>query len=158
MSFVLRIMPPKAPPVEYALDLDRIHLGRSDSTDIVVKTPQVSSRHLEFKREGESFQVIDLDSTNGTKINGKEVDEALLADGDDLLIGNQVAALFSVRQEVKEKEAEVKVEKTPVVAVAVPESSPGPAKPRPAPAIPVSAPRKPAPAVAKPSAMPAAKP
>ncbi len=163
MSFILRLTPPKEPPVEYSLDLDRIRLGRSESNDIVVKTPQVSSLHLELKREGEAFRLIDQDSTNGTKVNGREVDEVVLKDGDEILIGNHVAGLFSIRRETSSPEAEGDEETTPVAVVAAPEASSEapPVRPKPAPAIPVASPKKPVPSIPaatpkKPVAVPAA--
>lgn len=172
MTFVLRLMPPQEPPVEYALDLDRIRLGRSESNDIVVKTAQVSSLHLVLKREGDGFRLIDENSTNGTRVNGKEVDEVVLNDGDELLIGNKVAAVFSVRAGNVATATPAQDDDTAPVAVAVaadndsedsaPAAAPAlAAKPKPAPApalkpkpsIPVASPKPPS-AAPKPAAAP----
>lgn len=94
-------MPPKSPPMEFELDMDRIRLGRSEGCDVVIKTPQVSSIHLELTREGDSFRLVDKDTTNGTRVNGKEVTEVVLQDGDEIMIGNSVAATFSILSEAK---------------------------------------------------------
>ncbi|MCB1229764.1 MAG: FHA domain-containing protein [Verrucomicrobiae bacterium] len=150
MSFIFRIMPPKQPPVEYQLDLDLIRIGRSESNDIVISVPQVSSLHLELKREGESYRLKDCQSTNGTKVNGKRVEDTILENGDELLIGNEVAALFSISQSQVAATPVEEEAATPVAKLATP--APESAKPRPALAVPTSAPRKPAaPAVAKPT-------
>lgn len=144
-------MPPNEPPMEVVLDLDRVTLGRSESNDIVLPSPQVSSLHLVLKREGEGFRLLDQGSTNGTRVNGREVDEVNLADGDEILIGTQVAAVYAARAEEQDRN-----EDTTPLAVIAPTEAPAPlktAEPKPTKA---SAPRKPA--VVLPSASPGARP
>ena len=46
-------------------------LGRSKDSDIQVEDANVSRRHAELRREGGSWWLVDLDSTNGTELNGK---------------------------------------------------------------------------------------
>lgn len=100
---LLRVMPSGEPPREYVLDVSLVHLGRSESSDIVVKQPQVSANHLDLRREGDGFRLIDKDSTNGTKVNGVRVTDIILKDGDEILIGGEVAALY--RASTSEKPA-----------------------------------------------------
>jgi hypothetical protein len=62
--------------------------GRSASRDIVINDQTVSVRHCEFKKLPDgSFQVIDLNSTNGVIVNGKHISEAVLKNGDIITIG-----------------------------------------------------------------------
>ena len=47
-------------------------------------TRNVSRRHAEVRRQGDGFVVVDLGSTNGTKVNGVGVREQRLVDGDEI--------------------------------------------------------------------------
>ena len=61
-------------------------LGRAESADLRIESPEVSREHAEiFERNG-VWLVRDLGSTNGTHVNGKVVKETLLSDGDILRI------------------------------------------------------------------------
>jgi len=55
------------------------HVGRSPENDVVIsEAVMVSARHLEIRREGDKYRIADLNSTNGTYLNGQRVSEALL--------------------------------------------------------------------------------
>ena len=71
----------------YVLEDRRAVLGRSKECDIQVPDPNVSRRHAELREEGGSWWLVDLDSTNGTELNGKRVQRAKLADGDRIGLG-----------------------------------------------------------------------
>ena len=64
-----------------------VSIGRLPECDIVLSDPNVSRRHAEVRRRGNDFVVVDLGSTNGTKVNGAGVRERRLADGDDITVG-----------------------------------------------------------------------
>lgn len=49
--------------------------------------PEVSFKHCEIKKEGTDFIICDLDSTNGTFLNGNRVTQAVLNDGDQFQFG-----------------------------------------------------------------------
>lgn len=98
MNPSLRILAPSGPPVEYELDMSRVRLGREAGNDIVIALPQVSAAHLVLHREADGgYRLVDLDSTNGTRVNGRSVTEVALRDGDEILIGRVVAATYSHR-------------------------------------------------------------
>jgi Protein of unknown function (DUF3662)/FHA domain len=63
-------------------------LGRSRESDIRVDDPNVSRRHAELRQEGATYWLVDLDSTNGTELNGKRVSRAKLSDGDRITVGS----------------------------------------------------------------------
>jgi hypothetical protein len=65
-------------------------LGRMSDCDIVVADPRVSRRHAEIRPAGHGFVVADLDSMNGTVVNGSPVREHPLEDGDEIRLGNTV--------------------------------------------------------------------
>jgi pSer/pThr/pTyr-binding forkhead associated (FHA) protein len=62
-------------------------LGRSREADIVLQDPNVSRRHAELRREDGGWQIVDLGSTNGIKVNGRRVDNQPLSAGDQITIG-----------------------------------------------------------------------
>jgi hypothetical protein len=65
----------------------RVVLGRSREADIVLQDPNVSRRHAEVRREDGGWQIVDLGSTNGIKVNGRRVDNQPLRPGDQITIG-----------------------------------------------------------------------
>jgi hypothetical protein len=67
-----------------------VTLGRAAECDIVLSDPTVSKRHAELRRRGGDVVLIDLGSTNGTRVNGMVVRERVLADGDNINVGAAV--------------------------------------------------------------------
>ena len=66
---------------------NRVVLGRSREADIVIQDPNVSRRHAELRREDGGWQIVDLGSTNGIKVNGRRVNNQPLRQGDQITIG-----------------------------------------------------------------------
>ena len=64
-----------------------VTIGRLPDCDVVLEDRNVSRRHAEVRRTPSGFVVVDLDSTNGTKVNGAGVKERRLTDGDTITIG-----------------------------------------------------------------------
>jgi signal transduction histidine kinase len=62
-------------------------IGRETGCDIRIKDPEISRRHLEIRREGGQFKLIDLGSANGTLVNGVSVRETWLRRGDRIQLG-----------------------------------------------------------------------
>lgn len=69
--------------------LDRLPavLGRSPAADRAVGDRWVSRIHCEISQLEGTLVVRDLESSNGTLVNGRRVDEALLLPGDRLTVG-----------------------------------------------------------------------
>ena len=63
------------------------HLGRSQSADIVLDDPSVSRRHAVVAVRAGRTMVLDDRSLNGVLVNGARVAEAVLRDGDAIVIG-----------------------------------------------------------------------
>ena len=74
--------------IETELDADVITVGRHPDSIVVLPTGSVSSHHATIKRRGGDFYVQDLGTTNGTKLNGVDVEEAKLSDGDKIMFGD----------------------------------------------------------------------
>src|ERR1043165_2303904 len=64
-------------------------LGRAPDNDAVINDATVSLYHLQLRRDGDSCRVRDLDSTNGTWLNGERITEAEVAAGAILKLGTQ---------------------------------------------------------------------
>jgi hypothetical protein len=67
---------------------DPVTLGRLPDCDVVLSDPNVSRRHAEVRRRGNDFIVVDLGSTNGTRVNNAGVRERRLNDGDEVTVGS----------------------------------------------------------------------
>jgi catechol 2,3-dioxygenase-like lactoylglutathione lyase family enzyme len=67
-----------------------ITIGRLPESSIMVTDPNASRRHAEIRRVGNEVVVADLNSTNGTRVNGATIRERTLADGDQIVIGTTV--------------------------------------------------------------------
>ncbi len=66
----------------------KVTIGRKPDNDIVIGEPFVSGRHAEFRRLPDgSYQLVDLQSHNGTLINGDRIKMAPLSEGDVLTFG-----------------------------------------------------------------------
>jgi hypothetical protein len=71
--------------------LGPVVVGRSPSCDIVINEPFVSANHARLTLQGPALVLEDLQSTNGTLVNGRAVTEPLtLRDGDDVQIGDAI--------------------------------------------------------------------
>ncbi len=67
-----------------------ISLGRSSQNDVCLVDPILSRHHCRISFHGDVLSVEDLDSANGTLVNGEEVKTAELHDGDTVTIGDTV--------------------------------------------------------------------
>jgi hypothetical protein len=74
--------------VRHEIDRRRFVLGRSKDCDIQLADPNVSRRHAELRQEGSAYWLIDLDSTNGSQVNGRRTSRAKLDSGDVITIGS----------------------------------------------------------------------
>ncbi|MBV8198596.1 MAG: DUF3662 domain-containing protein [Candidatus Eremiobacteraeota bacterium] len=70
-----------------------VRLGRNDDNEIVLHDQSVSRAHATIATNGNDVLVTDLDSTNGTFVNGRRVTTHPLRDGDELRFGNTVMRL-----------------------------------------------------------------
>ena len=62
-------------------------LGRSRRCDIVLTDPNVSRQHAEIRKQDDGFMLLDLGSTNGTRLNRRDVKQVVLQHGDRIELG-----------------------------------------------------------------------
>jgi len=66
----------------------RVVIGRSKDCDVQLADPNASRRHAELRQEGSVYWLIDLDSTNGSSVNGHRTARAKLESGDVITVGS----------------------------------------------------------------------
>jgi pSer/pThr/pTyr-binding forkhead associated (FHA) protein len=76
--------------LEVPVDRDWLVIGRGRGADVVLAEPTISRAHAAIGYEGDAFFVQDLDSTNGTLVNGAREAKATLKDGDEIQMGKLV--------------------------------------------------------------------
>jgi pSer/pThr/pTyr-binding forkhead associated (FHA) protein len=87
---VLRIRNGGFEGMTYALEGEETLIGRNPNTDITLLDEGISREHalVLYDAEADRYTIEDLQSTNGTKVNGKRVRSAELHPGDTLQVGN----------------------------------------------------------------------
>ena len=68
-------------------DGERTLIGRSPECDVFLDDVTVSRKHAELVRDGDAFTITDLGSLNGTFVNRHRIENATLADDDEVQIG-----------------------------------------------------------------------
>ena len=80
---------------KYMLDAEVTQAGRHPDSDIFLDDITVSRRHAEIVRRADGFHVVDVGSLNGTYVNRDRVEDAKLANGDELQIGKFKLVFFT---------------------------------------------------------------
>jgi predicted component of type VI protein secretion system len=84
----LTIQLPNQPPVAHVLKDETITIGRMKGNTIVVEDDSISLSHAKITRKTGEFYLKDLNSTNGTIVNGQPVNEVKLRDRDHVSFGS----------------------------------------------------------------------
>lgn len=66
---------------------DPVVIGRLSECEVMLDDSHVSRRHAEVRKQGDAFVVVDLKSSNGTRVNGERVTEHVLNEGDEIQVG-----------------------------------------------------------------------
>lgn len=88
-AYLTAIAGPNAGKI-YLLKDGKNLVGRVNKSDIYLDDSQVSRKHAEFILLEGKVTVTDLGSTNGTVVNGKKIESALLKEGDEISIGSSI--------------------------------------------------------------------
>ena len=86
---------PPLPPLPLR-EGESVSIGRSRSCDLPLRSPEASRRHLEVVFGPSGWMLRDLDSTNGTYVNGERVGERVLQPGDRIEIGSDAITYCEV--------------------------------------------------------------
>ena len=78
----LSIQLPGLPPVSHVLKDETITIGRMKGNTIVIEDSSISLMHAKITRRNGDFLLKDLNSTNGTSVNGQPIGEVRLRDQD----------------------------------------------------------------------------
>jgi len=73
-----------------------VTVGRAPDCNLVLADPTVSKHHFELRPRGGDIVLVDLGSTNGTKVNDLGVRERTLIDGDQIRVGASVLRFETV--------------------------------------------------------------
>jgi hypothetical protein len=65
-----------------------ITIGRAADAAVRMTDTSVSRQHAEVRRSGDGWTIVDLGSTNGTRVNGVPVTDRRLQDGDTITVGD----------------------------------------------------------------------
>lgn len=73
-----------------------VTIGREPGNDVVIADPRLSAHHAEVLQEGPQLRVIDRGSANGVFVNGRQINSAVVAPGDQVMFGSMPVDLFSL--------------------------------------------------------------
>lgn len=99
---VLLVSLKKGMPTEFRLGADRVRIGRSPESDIVLPDRSVSEKHAEIVYNKEGFHLVDCDSATGTFLDGVTVRVARIVHQSFIRFG-RVKALFAIHEGGKER-------------------------------------------------------
>ena len=97
MSGVLVICNGGFEGMEYVLNSEETLIGRNPTTDVTLLDENISREHsiILFDADDGTYTIEDLQSTNGTKVNGKRIRSACLAEDDEIEVGHTRFRFFT---------------------------------------------------------------
>src|ERR1044072_3085587 len=84
-----------------------ITIGREEGNSIQLNDERVSRYHIKIQEDHEKLVLTDLESTNGTKVNGEDIQLRILRFGDMITIGRSVL-LYGSRDQIASRLAELR--------------------------------------------------
>lgn len=73
--------------MRFLIDRPLVAIGRSENNDITLEDEMASKNHCRIITQGDNYLVEDMGSSNGTIVNGEQVNTHVLSDGDKLFLG-----------------------------------------------------------------------
>ena len=71
----------------FVLSVDETLLGRKSDADVILTDPYVSRHHAKIVKSQDGYDLVDLQSTHGSFVNGQRVTEQVLRSGDRISLG-----------------------------------------------------------------------
>jgi pSer/pThr/pTyr-binding forkhead associated (FHA) protein len=84
-----------------------VTIGREEGNSVQLNDERVSRFHLKIQEDQDKLVLTDLESTNGTKVNGEDIQLRILRVGDMIALGRSVL-LFGSREEIAERLASLR--------------------------------------------------
>lgn len=84
-----------------------ITIGREEGNTIQLNDDRVSRFHIKIQEDHDKIVITDLESTNGTKVNGEDISLRILKFGDMIALGRTVI-LYGSRDEIAERLARLR--------------------------------------------------
>ncbi|OVE78407.1 hypothetical protein BVX98_00155 [bacterium F11] len=97
---------------EVELSKNEVRFGRKPDNDIVINNPAVSGYHGLFKKEGDGYVVEDLNSTNGTFVNGRRIKKSHLEDNDNIRVAKHILEFHTDSNAPKPKGLDIPIDPT----------------------------------------------
>ena len=95
---------------EYVIDREYLSIGRKHENDIQLNDLTVSGRHALISQSGDNIYIEDLNSTNGTLVNGNYISKFSLQHGNIIQIGHHLFTFFNDDKEAYEPTMFIKAE------------------------------------------------
>jgi pSer/pThr/pTyr-binding forkhead associated (FHA) protein len=90
----LLVLGPEGRKFEFKIGGDITTIGRVDENDLVLSYASVSRKHASLERRVFGYFIKDLESTNGTIVNGEYIQEKRLNDRDEIFLGELMLVFF----------------------------------------------------------------
>ena len=83
-----------------------VTIGREEGNTIQLNDERISRYHLKLQHDNDKIVLTDLESTNGTKVNGEEIQVRIVRDGDIIALGRSVLLVGS-HSDIERRIAEI---------------------------------------------------
>jgi len=88
------------------LTKEKLTIGRNPNSDLFIKNPNVSFNHAIIYKNGNDYEIEDLNSTNGTYLNGEKIQKATIRNGDEI----SIAGVYNFKIEFHKNLTKIKKE------------------------------------------------
>lgn len=95
-----------------------ITIGREEGNTIQLNDERISRYHIKIQEDHDRLVVTDLESTNGTKVNGEDIQLRILRFGDTITVGKSVL-LFGSRDQIALRLAKLRAEESDLPAATI---------------------------------------
>ena len=100
----------------FAINEDRLFIGRDTAANLCIASPSVSRRHCKIEKTDSGFVITDLDSLNGTFINDLPIRTRLLDHGDRVRIGDSQFLFLTHEGEAISKSSDVRLDEARITS------------------------------------------
>jgi hypothetical protein len=83
-----------------------VTIGREEGNSIQLNDERISRYHLKLQEDNDKIVLTDLESTNGTKVNGEDIQVRIVRDGDMIAVGRSLLLVGS-RSDIDRRIAEI---------------------------------------------------